>query len=93
MVMIAWKIIGKDIIRIIIGLVFLTIFTIFLGRYYKDNFTVHKVAVNDNGWRFWLPKEWKLVEPKNYDGYEFVKWLTILMMVGGFGITYAIMFG
>ena len=93
MTMIAWKIIGKDIFRIVIGLVFLVIYIIFISRYYKDNFTVHKVAVNDNGWRFWLPKEWKLVEPKQYEGYEFVKWLTILMVVGGFGVTYAIMFG
>ena len=92
MTMIAWKIIGKDIFRIIIGLVFLIIYTVFLTRYYKNNFTVHKIAVSDNGWRFWLPKTWQIITPNTYDGYEFVKWLTILMMVAGFGVTYAIMF-
>jgi hypothetical protein len=92
MTMIAWKIIGKDIFRIVIGLVFLIIYTVFLTRYYKNNFTIHKIAVSDNGWRFWLPKQWQIVTPNTYDGYEFVKWLTILMMVAGFGVTYAIMF-
>jgi hypothetical protein len=64
-------------------------------RHYKKNFTTYKVALKTNGWKFWLPKEYQLVEPTNtsYDGYEFVKWLNILMLLGGFGITYAIMFG
>jgi len=94
MVMIAWKIVGKDVFRIAIGLVFLVIFMIFIGKYYRDNFTVHKVAISDNGWKFWLPRQWQIVDPNvnHYDGYEFVKWLTILMVLGGFGITYAIMF-
>jgi hypothetical protein len=95
MTMIAWKIVGKDVVRIIVGLIFLVIFMVFIGRYYRDNFTVHKVAISDNGWKFWLPKQWKIVDPneRRYDGYEFVKWLTILMVVAGFGVTYAIMFG
>lgn len=92
MTMIAWKIIGKDVLRIAIGLVFLIIYVVFLTRYYKNNFTVHKIAITDNGWKFWLPKEYKVIEPNTYEGYEFVKWLTVLMLVGGFGATYAIMF-
>jgi hypothetical protein len=91
--MVAWKVMGKDILRIAFGLIFLVIFTIFIFRYHKQNFTVHKVATNDNGWKFWLPKQYQMVEPKEYEAYEFVKWLNIIMLLGGFAITYAIMFG
>lgn len=92
--MVAWKIMGKDVLRIFFGIVFAVIFTVFMFKYYKTNFTVHKIKVKDNGWKFWLPNEYQLVTPnERWDGYQFVKWLTILMLIGGYIITYAIMFG
>ena len=93
MIMVAYKIIGKDILRIAIGLVFLTIFIIFIWRYYKTTFMTHRVKTSNNGWRIWLPNTYQIVEPDTYEGYEFVKWLTLVELLAGFGITYAIMFG
>lgn len=93
MVMVAYKIIGKDILRIVIGLIFLTIFVIFLWRYYRTTFMTHRVKTSNNGWRIWLPNTYEIVEPVEYEGSEFVKWLTLVELLAGFGITYAIMFG
>lgn len=93
MILIAYKIIGKDILRIAIGLIFLVIFIAFMFRYYKTSFTVHRVKTSNNGWRIWLPNTYEIVQPSDYEGYEFVKWLTIVELIAGFGITYAIMFG
>ena len=91
MVMVAWKIIGRDLLRIFFGIVFATIYTIFMFRYYKKGFTTYRIAIKDNGWKFWLPKEYTIVKPQDYEGYEFVKWLNIVMLIGGYAITYAIM--
>jgi len=98
MVMVGWKIIGKDLLRILFGIVFATIYTIFMFRYYKKGFTTYRIPIKDNGWKFWLPKEYHIVKEANdrntsYDGYEVVKWLNIVMLIAGYAITYAIMFG
>jgi len=93
MIMIAYKVMGKDFIRIIIGLLFFLVFSTFLFIYHKRHFTVRRIAIEDNGWKFWLPKKYQIIEPKRYEGYEFVKWANIAMLLGSFGITYAIMFG
>ena len=97
MIMIAWKIIGKDILIIVFGVLFATIFTIFIFKYHKNNFTTHRIVVEDNGWKFWLPKKYEIVRETTgkdkYEGYELVKWLNIVMLIGGYAITYAIMFG
>ena len=93
MLMIAWKVIGRDVLRIIIGFVFFICFTVFMFQHYKKNFTVHRICTESNGWKFWLPKKYELVTPSDYDGYEFTKCLNIVMYIGGCAITYAIMFG
>jgi len=92
LIMVAWKVIGKDAVRIVLGLLFILIFTIFTFRSYRQNFTTRKISLKSNGLKFWLPKEYTLVEPETYDGYQFVKFLYLLMIMGSFGITYAIMF-
>lgn len=92
MIMVAYKVIGKDIIRIVLGLIFMVIFTTFMFRHYKRNFTTRRIVTKSNGWKIWLPKEFKIIEQDNYDGYEVVKFLNILLLLGGFGIIYAIMF-
>lgn len=92
MIMIAYKIMGKDIIRIFIGLLFILLFTFFIFRYYRTTFLVQKIVIEDNGWKFWLPKKYELREPDTYEGYQFVKFLTLVAFVGGYGIAYAIMF-
>jgi len=93
MVLVAWKIIGKDLVRILIGIVFIFIVSILIFRNYRNSFTSRKVCIKDNGWKFWLPKEYKIVEPnRDYDGYEFAKYFHIILLAGCFGLTYAIMF-
>ncbi len=91
--MVAWKVIGKDLTRIVLGLIFIFVFTFFMLRSYRNTFITRKFVIKDNGWRFWLPKEYQVIIPTRYEGYEAVKVLYILFVVGGFGLTYAIMFG
>lgn len=93
MVMVAWKIIGKDLVRIFLGIIFALIVTIFLFRSYRTSFMVHRVCTKPTGWQFWLPKEYKIVEPDHYEGFELVKIIYLACLVGSYGITYAIMFG
>lgn len=97
MYMVAWKIMGKDILRIIFGVLFVTVFTVFMFNYYKKNFTTYRIVVEDNGWKFWLPKKYEIIrettEKDKFEGYEMVKWFNLLILIGGYGITYAIMFG
>jgi hypothetical protein len=91
MVMVAWKIIGKDLVRIALGLLFIIIFTFVLLRSYK-NYCTRRILIKSNGWKFWLPKEYQVVKPESFDGFQFVKILHVFLMIGAFGITYAIMF-
>lgn len=93
MILVAWKIVGKDLVRILIGLLFITIISILVFRNYRNSFTPRKVCTKDNGWKFWLPKEYQIIKPNSdYDGYEFAKYLHIILLAGAFGLTYAIMF-
>lgn len=92
LVMVAWKVMGKDIIRIFLGLVFIVGLTIMMLRIYKKTFTTYKVANESNGIKFWLPKTYTIVTPVRWDGYEAVKILFIFLYAGGIGLTYAIMF-
>lgn len=93
MYMVAWKIIGKDLVRIFIGLIFILVLIPFVVWSYKKNYTTRRICIKGNGWKFWLPKEYKIIEPDTFDGYQFLKFLHIIVIFGGFGITYAIMFG
>lgn len=92
LIMVAYKIMGRDFIRIGVGIIFAVIFTIFFFVNFKRNFTERRIVIEDNGWRFWLPKKYQIVSPNTYEGYEFVKWANVLILFGGFAIIYAIMF-
>ncbi len=92
MVMIAWKVIGKDAVRIVLGLLLIIVATIFVSYAYRKNFTTRKIMVKGNRLLFWQPREYEIVEPKTYEGFEFVRWLYVAMLLGSFGVAYAIMF-
>lgn len=92
MYLIAWKVIGKDIVRIILGLIFQIIITILIFMSFKRMFPKRYVT-ESHGWKFWLPQKYEIVKPEEYDGFGFVKFLHIIAMAGSFGLTYAIMFG
>jgi hypothetical protein len=93
LVMVAWKVMGKDVVRIFLGLLFITTLTVFMFRMYRKTFTTYRIPTSSNGLRFWLPKTYAIVEPKRWEGYEAVKILFLVMYAGGIGLTYAIMFG
>lgn len=91
MLMVGWKVMGKDLIKIILGLLFITIFSILTFKFYKDTFYIKKFKVKDPG-LFKYPKEYKIIEPKLDDD---IHWLKLCFLVGYFlaiWITYAIMF-
>lgn len=92
LVMVAWKVMGQDVIRIILGLIFIVILTVFMFRIYKKTFTTYRVPTTSNGLRFWLPRSYETVTPPRWDGYETVKILMLFLYAGGIGLTYAIMF-
>ena len=96
MILVAWKVVGKDLVRIILGILFIIAISILIFRVYKNTFMVKRVMVErtPNGWFQRATKEYTVVEPDNdWDGYNFVRVLMIILYAGAFGITYAIMFG
>lgn len=104
MYLIAWKVIGKDLIRIILGIIFAFIFTIFIFRFARKSFAVQRVMIENPGF-FKFPKKYKVINPleqdTNKDYLSYKKWenailykiLFSIILIGGYGITYAIMFG
>lgn len=93
LVMVAWKVMGKDIIRIIIGLIFIISIIVIVFYSFRKNCITRKVIVENPGW-FRYPKKYEIVEPKSYDGtLGLVIFLHFVFCFAGIGITYAIMFG
>jgi hypothetical protein len=93
LVMVAWKIIGKDLIRIFLGVIFLIMFTIMFWRNYSSKFMYQKIRKTGHWYKFWEPYEFELHKPEKYEGFEFMRLLYMCMYIGAFGITYLIMFG
>lgn len=92
LVMVAWKIIGEDLIRIILGIIFLILFNIVFFKNYNNKFNIQKIRTSGTWIKFWEPYEYKLSYPERYEGFEFVRFLYMAMYIGSFGIIYAIMF-
>lgn len=92
LVMVAWKIMGKDVVRILLGLMFLTIAVTFIYKQFK-HLTVRRVVKKTNGIKFWQPKEYEFIEPKEFEGINAVKFLYAVLIFASVGVTYAIMFG
>lgn len=93
MIMIAWKIMGKDIIRIILGFIFIVLSTLFIFKMYKTSFTVKKIKTKGHWWQFNVDPEYEIIKPDDYEGSEFMKLVYIFFLLGSYGICYAIMFG
>lgn len=94
LLMVAWKVMGKDLIRILLGIVFFIIMVITLRRIYINGF-IDKRVMTENPGLFKYPKVYELIEhDADWDGYEFVKFgLMPVLFAGSVGLTYAIMFG
>lgn len=91
MLFIGWKIIGADLIRILLGLLFIIFYIKFVYKISK-NLTTRRVLIKGSFWKFWEVKEYKVIEPDDYEGVEFMRVVYLLLIAGGFGLTYAIMF-
>lgn len=89
---IGWKLLYKDLVRIFLGLFFIVVATWFTFLQYRK-LVPHKIRTKGAWYQFWVYKEYQIVKPDDFDGIEFVKVLLILFLMGSFGITYAIMFG
>jgi hypothetical protein len=92
MVMIAWKVIGQDVVRIFLGLLFFITFTtvlIYIVR--KALMSSRKIVENPGFLRY--PKKYEIIRPA-IEGEE-AAWTTIVIVAAfliSIWITYAIMF-
>lgn len=91
LIMVAWKIIGKDAVRIFLGLLFYLSITWIFMKIYKNTYMPKKILVKNPGY-FKYPKEYTIIQPERWEGYEAVKILMIFLYAGAIGLTYAIMF-
>ncbi len=92
MTLIAWKVIGQDIVRIILGLFFFAVLTIIEIKIYRRVVMPRKELIKDPGFLKY-PKEYQVVE-SNCDGEETI-WMTVILLVVfllGIWITCRIMF-
>jgi hypothetical protein len=92
MTLISWKVIGQDIVRIILGLFFFTVLTIIEIKIYRRVVMSRKELIKDPGFLKY-PKEYQIVE-SNCDGEETI-WMTVILLVVflvGIWITCGIMF-
>ena len=95
LVLVAWKVMGKDVVKIILGLIFFAMLVIILTRFYRNTVTDKRMLTKRMPQGFWKRsiKEYTVVE-SSLDGEERT-WLTIVLGVIfllGIWITYAIMF-
>ena len=95
LVLVAWKVMGKDVVKIVLGLLFFAVLVFILNRYYRRTVADRKVLIKRTSLGFWqrANKEYEVVE-SSLDGDE-KAWLTAGLVVAfllGIWITYGIMF-
>ena len=95
LVLVAWKVMGKDVVRIVLGLLFFTILTLLIVRIYRRGVQTRKILIKRTPQGFWKRniKEWETVN-SDLDGEEKL-WLSIVLVAAfliGIWITYAVMF-
>lgn len=98
LVMIAWKVMGRDAIRIVLGLIFIVMFTWLLIYSFKRTCVERRALVKrENPGFLKYPKirEWKIIEPlfQNGEGLGLIRIAHILLFFIAIWITYGIMFG
>lgn len=95
LVLVAWKVVGKDLVRIALGLLWFVAITFLFIRVYRNTYQAKRKLVERTPQGFWKRdhKKWEVVVPDdNWDGYHGVKILILFMYAGAMGLTYAIMF-
>lgn len=95
MVLVAWKVIGKDLVRILLGLFFFVLVTLLFLKVYRGYYKPKRVLTErkPNGWFRRATKEYTLVTPdRDWEGANAIPIIMLLLYAGMVGITYAIMF-
>jgi len=72
----------------------MTVFTWFLIYSFRTTCIERRVLIKNPGFLKY-PKEYQIIQPRfgNGDGLGGIRFLHILMFVGGLAVTYSIMFG
>ena len=91
MYLIAWKVVGKDFVRIFLGLMFAVVMTILIFKSLRRLYP-RRIITKDNGWKFWEPKEYTIIEVEDFEGIMFAKFAHILLLGFSYWATYGIMF-
>ena len=96
MIMIAWKVMGKDIVRIILGLIFITAVTIIIYKSMRKTCFGFNRKVKGNGLRFWEASEYEWIDGTYKDNNDInigAMWfLHMVILITSTGFTYLIMF-
>lgn len=92
MVMVAWKVIGKDVVKIIIGLLFFITFTSALIFTFKRLTKPRRILIENPG-LFRYPKKYQIIESK-YDAEDttIIAVIFIVAFLIGIWVTYSVMF-
>lgn len=91
MIMIAWKIVGKDIVKIVIGFLIGIMFTIFIFRSYNDKFRGYRVRTKGHWLKFWGEHEFERIKTGEYEGRELVRVIYVVLFFLGLFASYSIM--
>jgi hypothetical protein len=92
MTMVAWKVIGKDLVKIVIGLFFFFIFTGTLIFTFRRLTKERRVLIENPGF-FKYPKKYEVIESKyDSDNTLVISIIFVIAFFLGIWITYAVMF-
>jgi len=96
--MVAWKVIGKDIVRIVLGIFFIIIFTWLLIYSFKHTCIERKILIKDENpgfMRYPKKREYKIIEPRfgTGEGLGGIRILHLILFFIGIWISFGIMFG
>ena len=80
MIMIAWSIIGIDIVQILLGIPIYFVGIFLLIRYYRLNYSRFKMVKSSKGFFLWATKEYELVEPNNYSNTDDASLTVVIIM-------------
>jgi hypothetical protein len=92
MVMIAWKVVGRDVVKIVLGLFFFIVLTLVIIKVYRRVVIARSVLVENPGFLKY-PKKYEVV--KSELDSEGTVWMTVILLLVfliGIWITYSIMF-
>ena len=95
MILVAWKVVGKDAVRILLGFIFLIAISFLFVKVYKGYYRPKKVPTKRVAFfkRFVESVEYKIIEPdRNWEGFNAIPIVMLCLYAGAVGVTYAIMF-